>query len=104
MAVQSNKARSGHKKGQTRVKKPHPDFPLFPHSSGRWAKQVLGKRHYFGPVAGDEDGQKALAKWLREKDDLLAGRKPRAADDKSIIVYDLVQGFLTHKKALLVAG
>jgi integrase len=104
MKVQSNTGVKSSKKGQARVKKPHADFPLFPHATGRWAKQVLGKRHYFGKVEGDEDGQKALAKWLHEKDDLLAGRKPRAADDKGMSLHDLVQRFLTHKEQLLLAG
>jgi integrase len=108
MPVQSSSANKGHKKGQgegqKKARKPHPDFPLYPHSSGRWAKQVRGKRHYFGPVAGDEDGQKALAKWLREKDELLAGRKPRPADDTSVNLHDVVQSFLTHKDELRSAG
>ncbi len=58
---------------------PHGDFPLFRHARGYWAKKVLGKLHYFGKVASDPDGQAALAKWLSDKNDLLAGRIPKAA-------------------------
>ena len=42
-------------------------------------KKVRGRFHYFGKVADDPDGQKALELWLAQKDDLLAGRKPRPA-------------------------
>jgi hypothetical protein len=54
--------------------KPRPDFPLFPHASGRWAKKVRGRFIYFGKVSDDTSGQAALAKWLAEKDYHLAGR------------------------------
>ena len=50
-------------------KKPKKDWPLFPHNNGQWAKKVLQKIHFFGVWA---DPQKALERWLDEKDDLLA--------------------------------
>lgn len=31
----------------------HPQFPLFPHQSGRWCKKVRQKQHYFGKIADD---------------------------------------------------
>src|SRR5262245_57089355 len=55
-----------------------PDFPLHAHATGRWAKKVRGRRHYFGPWA-DPDG--ALAKYLAEKADRHAGRTPRATTE-----------------------
>ena len=58
--------------------KPHPDFPLFPPATGRSAKKVQGRFCYFGKAANGPDRQAALALWLGQKHDLLAGRTPRA--------------------------
>src|SRR5262245_1553906 len=59
--------------------KPYPNFPLFPHATGRWAKKVRGKLHYFRKC-DDPDG--ALAKYLAEKDDLHAAWKALAAHEE----------------------
>lgn len=77
--------------------KPHKDFPLFPHATGRWAKKIRGKLCYFGPWA---DANAALQKWLDQKDDLLAGRTPRAGRD-GLTIRELVNRFLTSKKHLV---
>jgi integrase len=76
--------------------KPHPDFPLFPHATRRWAKKVRGKLHYFGRW---DDPQAALQKWLDSKDDLLGGRAPRSRD--GLTLRDLANHFLTAKRHLL---
>jgi hypothetical protein len=41
--------------------KPSPDFPLFPHDAGVWAKKIRGKMHYFDPWS---DPEGALKKYL----------------------------------------
>jgi integrase len=85
------------------VRKPHPDFPLTPHPSGRWCKKVKGTLYYFGKTAGDENGDAALAEWLRVEDDLLAGRKPREKRDGLTLV-DAVNRFLTAKHTAVQSG
>lgn len=75
-----------------------PEFPLFPHKSGRWAKKVRGTRHYFGKVSDDPKGQAALRLWLDQKDDLLAGRKPRPNDENGRTLANLCNAFLASKR------
>jgi len=81
--------------------KPHPDYPLTAHPSGRWCKKVRGKIHYFGPL---NDPDAALAKWLREKDELLAGRVPRSPVPDGLTLKQLANSFLKHKRTLVTAG
>src|SRR5438876_7856455 len=80
--------------------KPYPEFPLTAHPAGYWCKKIRGKLHYFGPW-DDPDG--ALAKYLEQKEDLHAGRKPRVATEDAT-VKDLVNQFLNQKSALRDGG
>jgi integrase len=99
---QSNRSQTANK-----PKKPHPDFPLFPHATKRWAKKIRGRFHFFGPW---RDPEGALAEWLRVKDYLLAGREPPAPDAPDIpepagmTVETVVNAFLTHKELLRDSG
>lgn len=85
-------------------KREKPTFPLFKHKgSGFWCKKVKGKSEYFGKVADDPEGTKALELWNLYKDDLLAGRGRREKVDEPTIK-ELCNRFLHHKKSLLDSG
>jgi hypothetical protein len=60
----------------SKPQKPYPDFPLFPHATGRWSKKIRQKFHYFGKIADDPDGEKALEQLNREWPYLKDGRTP----------------------------
>ena len=78
------------------------DFPLYAHASGRWAKRVKGTICYFGLWRDDRNGQRALQTWIDQRDDLLAGRKPRRpGDPDSATIKELCDAFLTAKEALV---
>src|SRR5262249_13529372 len=83
--------------------KPRPDFPLFSHHNGLWAKKIRGELHYFGSWRDDPHGEAALAKYDEQKDALHSGRTPRAKAE-GLTVRELVNRFLTHKKHLLETG
>ena len=55
---------------KTKDRRKRPAFPLWLHTSGRCCKKIRNRFFYFGPES-DPDG--ALARWMRVKDDLLAG-------------------------------
>ncbi len=80
--------------------KPYPDFPLFPHAAGVWAKKIRGKLYYFGKWDAPDA---ALDKYLAQKDDLHAGRKPRCDLGEST-VKEITNEFLNAKKDLQEAG
>ena len=80
--------------------KPRPDFPLYPHAVGKWAKTVNGKTYYFGRW---DDPQGALNEYLDQKDDLYAGRTPgeRKGD---LTIGELCNEFLRHCKSKVQSG
>src|SRR6516225_3021106 len=80
--------------------KPSPDFPLFAHAAGVWAKKIRGKLHYFGPWS---DPEGALKRYAAQAEALHAGRKPREATEGTT-VKELVNHFLYHKETLRDAG
>lgn len=77
--------------------KPYPEFPLFAHNTGRWAKKIKGKFHYFGPW---DDPEGALAKFERTIHDIRLGREP-SDEDAKLSVDDLVNTFLGAKRDLV---
>lgn len=90
---------SAGKRGE-KPQKPHPDFPLFAHATGRWAKKVAGVMRYYGPWS-DPDG--ALQKWLELKDYHLAKRTPPEKRDGVTVKY-ACNAFLEAKERLVDSG
>ena len=87
-----------------KYRKPHPDFPLFPHPNGYWAKKVRGKTEYFGRIDDDPKGELALKEWVENKDLLLIGRRRRVSVTDALTVADLANRFLTWKRTQYNAG
>jgi integrase len=81
--------------------KPYPEFPLTAHPTGRWCKKVRGRVIFFGKI---DDPQAALDKWLKEKDELLAGRVPREQLPEGTTLREVANAYLRHKQTLLNTG
>jgi integrase len=81
--------------------KPYPDFPLFPHATGRWCKKIRGRLVYFGPWS---DPDAALTKYLEQKDDLHAGRRPRDEVSAGVTIKSVANHFLNAKQQAVEAG
>lgn len=100
---------SGKRRERVKPEKPYPEFPLFPHATFRWAKKIRGRHEFFGPW---EDPEGALARYLDERDELMAGRIPRGrakpgaagAETAALTLRGLINEFLTAKKRRVDAG
>ena len=76
----------------TRPPKPTPDFPLFAHGNGQWAKKIKGAFRYYGPWA---DPDAALSKYRAENGNgqelvslpvsARAGQVPQASQGLSVV-------------------
>lgn len=73
--------------------KPYPDFPLYPHANGQWAKKIRQKTRFFGPWA---DWRGALEEYER-----MAGVEPTP---EAFDLDDLVNLFLAAKKKEATSG
>ncbi len=89
-----------HSRPSAKPSKPFPDYPLFAHASGQWAKKIRGKLVYFGVWSAPDA---ALKSYLEQKEDLHAGRKPRP-DPSAVTVKDVANDFLNAKQALVDTG
>jgi integrase len=80
--------------------KPRPDFPLYAHNAGYWAKCIRGRVVYFGPW---EDPDGALQKYLDQRDELHSGRVlcERA---RPVTVKDVANAFMNSKQRKLDGG
>lgn len=79
---------------------PYPDFPLFAHASGQWAKKIRGKLYYFGVW---DNPQAALEKFTIERDGLYAGRGRQTVTTPAnyTTVGSLIKSFLAVKESKL---
>jgi len=68
-------------------------FPLWLHPRGQWCKKIKGHFYYF-----EQDKDAALTEYVRVRDDLAAGRKPRPKDDSTSAVAYVANAFLTAKR------
>jgi len=80
--------------------KPYPDFPLYAHRNGQWAKRINKEIRYFGKW---EDWKAAIDKYERQREALYAGREPEEPGD-TLSVEDACNAFLEAKEVLLLAG
>jgi integrase len=82
----------------TKPDKPWPGFPLYAHASGRWAKKIKGKFHYFG--RWDDPGA-AYTAYCEFRD---AQAASSVSGPAGYTLVDACNDFLTAKEDALLAG
>lgn len=89
----------------TKPKKPYPEFPLFAHQVGQWAKKIKSRTWYFG-VWNDPDG--AMERYTAEVHEIQAGRDPRKTrahvSSAELSVYDLCNLYLARQENRVKTG
>lgn len=68
--------------------KPREDFPLFAHATGKWAKKIKGRLHYFGKWADPDAAEREYESFI--------GKQGKKVD--GFTVKDACNSFLTAKR------
>ena len=83
--------------------KPYPEFPLYPHNNGQWAKKIRGRTLFFGSWKTAE-WDAALARYLDERDALYAGRPPDRDDPNAMTCDEWLNRWVAEKQDEAEAG
>lgn len=110
-------AKSTDGRGPGKPAKPYADFPLYPHASGRWAKRIRGRLHFFGRWAHRKRGKlkpvddvaasaaEAKLELDRQWPYLATGRMPPSAGSgDQCTLMELCNAFLTHHTSRVRTG
>jgi len=92
--------KNSHPAKKKKPAKPYPEFPLYAHSCGQWAKKIQYKIRYFGPWAAPNG---SLKNFIEERDHLYAGVKP-PTDPDGVTLDELVNRWLVFQRSKRDAG
>ncbi len=82
-------------------KKPNPEFPLFAHAGGTWAKKIDGAHKHFGPWSDPAGAYNAYVNFTNAA---RYGRAPAPKIDGSITVDDLTDHFMARQHERIKSG